>query len=67
MLLDLVEHLHAVNARHHDVDDHGIERQRLGQLKTFLAAGRQAHAVTLALEKRTQDVPHHFFVVDDEY
>ena len=67
VLLQLVEDLQPVDAGHHHVDDDGIERQRLGEVEAFLAGRGQAHAVALALQQRAQDVPHHFFVVDDEY
>ena len=35
--LQLVERCDAVEARHHDVDDRRIERQRPRQLETLLA------------------------------
>ena len=66
MLVQLLEHLHAVDARHHHVDDDGIERQRPRQIETFGAVGREADGVALADQERFEDFPHDLLVVDDE-
>ena len=67
MLLQLVEDLQSADARHHHVDHDGVEGQRLGEVETLLARGGQPHAVAFPLEQRAENVPHDFFVIDDEH
>ena len=47
-LLQLLERRDAVDARHHHVDDRGVERRRARELEPFLAARRDLHAIPLA-------------------
>ena len=61
------KHLEPIDAGHHHIDDDGVERQGLGEIEAFLAGRGQAHAIALALQQRAKNVPHDFFVVDDEY
>ena len=56
----------AVHARHHHVDDRGIERQRARELEPFGGVGREAHLVALPRQERLEDLAHDLLVVDDE-
>ena len=64
-LLELVERGHAVHARHHDVDDGGVERERASELEPFGGVGGEAHGVPLARQQRFEDLTHDLLVVDD--
>ena len=64
--LERLERRHAVDARHHHVDDGGVERDVAGELDALLAAGGQAHGIPLALQQGLEDLAHDFFVVDYE-
>jgi hypothetical protein len=64
--LQLLERGDAVDARHHHVDDGGVERHRARQLDALGAVGGEAHLVALTGEERLQDLAHDLFVVDDE-
>ena len=66
VLAQLVEHLQAVEARHHHVDDDRVERQRAGEVEPFAAVRGQPDAVALADEQRLENLAHDFLVVDDE-
>ena len=66
MLAQLVEHAHAVDARHHHVDDDGVERQRARQVEPVAAAGGETDRVALAHEQRLENLAHDLLVVDDE-
>ena len=65
-LLQRLERRHAVDARHHHIDDGRVERNVPGELDAFLAAGREPHGIPLALQQGFEDLPHDFFIVDDE-
>ena len=65
-LLQLVERGHAVHARHHDVDDGGVEGDRAGELQPFGGVGGEAHRVALARQQRFEDLTHDLLVVDDQ-
>ena len=65
-LLEGFERRHAVDARHHHVDDGRVERDVSGQLDAFLAAGGEPHGIPLALQQGLEDLAHDFFVVDNE-
>ena len=64
--LQLVERRDAVQARHHDVDDGRVERQRARHFETFRARGCHAHVVAFARQQRLENLAHDLFVVDDE-
>ena len=64
--LQLVERRDAVEARHHDVDDRRVERQRARQLEPLGAGRRQPHVVALARQQRLENLAHDLLVVDDE-
>ena len=64
--LQLVERRDAVEARHHDVDDRRVERQRARQLEPLGARRGEAHVVAFAGQQRLEDLAHDLFVVDDE-
>ena len=64
--LEGLERCHAVDARHHHVDDGGVERDVAGELDTLLTAGGQPHGIPLALQQGLEDFAHDFFVVDYE-
>ena len=64
--LQLVERGDAVEARHHDVDDGGVERQRARQLEPFRARRGEADVVALAGQQRLENLAHDLLVVDDE-
>ena len=64
--LQLVERRDAVEARHHDVDDGGVERNGPRQLETLRAGRGQPDLVALAREQRLENLTHDFLVIDDE-
>ena len=64
-LLQLVERGHAVHARHHDIDDGGVERDGSGELQSFGGVGGEANRVALARQQRFEDLAHDLLVVDD--
>ena len=64
--LQLVERRDAVEARHHDVDDGGIERQRARHLEPLGAGRGDADVVALARQQRLENLAHDLLVVDDE-
>jgi hypothetical protein len=63
---ELAEHGQAVDARHHDVDDDGVERVGAGQLEPLHAVDGQADVVAFTLEQCLEHLAHHLLVVDDE-
>ena len=65
-LLQLVERGHAVHARHHDVDDRGVEGARAGELEALGGIGREANGMALAGQQRLEDLAHDLLVVDDQ-
>ena len=65
-LLQLVERGHAVHARHHDVDDGGVERDRAGELEALGGVGGEANGIALARQQRLEDLAHDLLVVDDQ-
>ena len=65
-LLQLVERRHAVHARHHDVDDGGVEGDGAGELEALGGVGGEAHGVALARQQRFEDLAHDLLVVDDQ-
>ncbi len=62
----LVQRGDAVQSRHHDVHDGGVERQRPGELEPLGPGGRNPHVIAFAGEQRLEDLPHDLFVVDDQ-
>ena len=66
MLADFVEHLQAVESRHHHVDDDRVERKGAGEVEPFAAIRSQPDAVALAGEQRLENLTHDLLVVDDE-
>ena len=65
-LLQLLQRLHAVHPRHHEVEDHRVERPRPCELESFVSRHRQRDTVPLAHEQRIEDLAHDLFVVDDQ-
>ena len=63
--LQLVERGHAVHARHHDVDDGGVEGDRAGELEAFGGVSGEANGMALARQQRFEDLTHDLLVVDD--
>ena len=62
----LVERGHPVHARHHDVDDGGIERHGAGELEAFGGISGEANGMPLARQQRFEDLAHDLLVVDDQ-
>ena len=61
-----LEHLDAVEAGHHDVQQHQVDRLAGDDLERPLAALGDLHLKALALEAPRQHVAVHLVVVDDE-
>ena len=66
MVFSSLERGDAVDARHHHVDDGGVERHRARELDALGAGRGETHVVALADEQRLEDLAHDLFIVDDE-
>ncbi len=66
-LLDLAQHLPAVDVRHHHVEKDELGLARLDRGEPFRGAGRLLHGVALALELEPDELAHADVVVDEQH
>ena len=65
--LHALQHLPAVDARHHDVQQHEVGRTALDRIERLVRARRLADRVALHLEIDPHVLAQACVVVDDEY
>ena len=65
-ILGLLQHLHAVDARHLEIDDEDRPRLGLQPLQRGGAVGRGGHEVAVLLQPPTQRLPDDLLVVDHQ-
>ena len=63
----LAQDLHAVHARHLDVEQHDVRPFAADDVERFLAAGGADELVVLVLEDHPQRIADRRFVVDDQH